>query len=361
MSDLPRYVHRFTYKNRRIGYRFIPPQKYIDAGIAERRTFGAQIHRIRDWLAPVYKAMDKFDEDNRVANLKSTSRVSHLIEHYKFYSNFKDLADTTVRDYEYMFGFMTKHTKDCAIDSIDVSKARMFYEEVRDAHGLHVSSKFVRVSRIVFNHALDLDLIPNNPFSRVKAKTPKPRRVLWTDEQVKQFLTTAYNNWEWRSIGLICQMGYAWVQRVNDLRLLTWDCLDLSNKKTVTISQSKRGATVYLPIADDLHEMLLQQEQDFGFQDYVAPRVYPQGGQFYPYSREDVSRIAKDILKAAGLPTNLWLSDLRRTGTTQMVENGVPVTSIMQVTGHSDPSALSPYIKNTLRGATEALKARQGV
>ena len=358
MSDLPRYVHRVTYKNRRIGYRFTPPQKYIDAGIAERKTFGAQIQRIHVWLAPVYKAMDKFDEENRVKSLKSNSRVSHLIDHYKFYSNFKDLADTTVRDYEYMFGFMIKHSKNCAIDKIDVSKARMMYEEVRQAHGLHVSSKLVRVSRIVFNHALDLDLISNNPFSRVKAKTPHPRKIMWTDEQVKLFLDTAYNNWEWRSIGLICQMAYAWVQRVNDLRLLTWDCLDLTSNKTATISQSKRGATVYLPIADDLHEMLLQQEQDFGFQDYVAPRVHPQGGQFYPYSREDVSRIAKDILKAAGLPTNLWLSDLRRTGTTQMVESGVPVTSIMQVTGHSDPSALSPYIKNTLRGATEALKVR---
>lgn len=359
MTELPRYVHRVTYKNRRIGYRFVPPQKYIDAGVAERKTFGAHIHRIRNWLEPVYKAMDKFDENNRISKLSSNSRVSQLIEHYKIYSNFKDLADTTVRDYEYMFGFIIKHTKDCAINYIDITRARMIYEIVREAHGLHVSSKLVRVARIVFNHALDMSLIPNNPFSRVKAKTPRPRRILWTDEQVKLFLTVAYNNWEWRSIGLICQMGYAWVQRVNDLRLLTWDSIDLG-KKMVTIRQTKRGATVYLPIADDLHEMLLQQEQDFGFQDYVAPRVNPQGGQFYPYSREDVSRYAKDILKAAGLPTNLWLSDLRRTGTTQMVENGVPVTSIMQVTGHSDPSALSPYIKNTLKGATEALKSRQG-
>jgi integrase len=355
--ELPKYVSKVTYRNRRIGYRFYPPKKYIDVGIAERKTFGANVHVVKRVIEPILKSMQEWDDANRIKRISSTDKVSTLIEHYKIYSNFSDLADTTTRDYLYMFDILTRHSGDCKIDAVNVQKAKGIYDGIRNAHGLHVSSKAIRVARVLFNHALDNLLIESNPFSRVKVKTPQPRRVMWKEDQVKQFLSTAYNNWEWRNIGLICQMGYAWVQRMNDLRLLTWDCVNLRERQ-VTILQTKRGATVYLPIEDKLHEMLSEQYEDFGFQPYVAPHVHPANGEFYPYSRADVSRVAKKILEAADLPTNMWLSDLRRTGTTEMVENGVPVTSIMQVTGHTTPSSLSPYLKNTLKGATEALKSR---
>ena len=44
------------------------------------------------------------------------------------------------------------------------------------------------------------------------------------------------------------------------------------------IEQSKRRAEVFLPISDDLTEMLTQQKEDFGFQQYVAPRTKPYKG-----------------------------------------------------------------------------------
>jgi hypothetical protein len=51
--------------------------------------------------------------------------------------------------------------------------------------------------------------------------------------------------------------------------------------------------------------------------------------------------------------------DLRRTAITQMVEKGVDVVGIMQVSGHSTPQSVAPYLVNTLAGATEALSNRE--
>ena len=61
----------------------------------------------------------------------------------------------------------------------------------------------------------------------------------------------------------------------------------------------------------------------------------------------------------AGLSTELRLSDLRRTGTTEMVEAGVGMAGIMQVTGHANPQSVKPYLKNTLKGANTALSMRK--
>ena len=56
---------------------------------------------------------------------------------------------------------------------------------------------------------------------------------------------------------------------------------------------------------------------------------------------------------------DLRLSDLRRTGTTEMVEAGVDITQIMAVTGHAHPQSVQPYIKNTFDSANNALTKRQ--
>ena len=61
----------------------------------------------------------------------------------------------------------------------------------------------------------------------------------------------------------------------------------------------------------------------------------------------------------AGLPQELRLSDLRRTGTTEMVEAGVGMAQIMSVTGHANPASVKPYMKNTLKSANLALTERK--
>jgi integrase len=142
------------------------------------------------------------------------------------------------------------------------------------------------------------------------------------------------------------------------MRVLIWDNIDFDSQ-TVQIEQSKRRADVHLPIDDDLFEMLQQQHDDFGFQKYVAPRPYPIEGEYRPYSLHKLPAFARQLMNDAGLPPELRLSDLRRTGTTEMVEAGVGMAQIMSVTGHANPSSVKPYLKNTLKSANSALTARK--
>jgi integrase len=82
-------------------------------------------------------------------------------------------------------------------------------------------------------------------------------------------------------------------------------------------------------------------------------------GVYTPYSKHRLPKLARDIMNNASLPTELRLSDLRRTGTTEMVDAGVSMGNIMAVTGHTNPQSVKPYMKNTLASANLALNLRK--
>ena len=178
--------------------------------------------------------------------------------------------------------------------------------------------------------------------------------------KVVSFLDTAYGNFKWRSIGLIVHMTYEWAQRVGDMRTLTWDNINFDAQR-VDLTQSKRGADVHLPIPDDLLSMLRQQSQDFGFQDYVAPKTTPVAGAYVPYPIDHIDGAINEVKEAAGLPKKLTAMDLRRTAITEMVEAGVQTLELMQVTGHANPESVKPYLVNTFSGASNALSKRRSV
>ena len=283
--------------------------------------------------------------------------VQQLVDKYYTSNDYNMLRDRTKKDYQYFLGVMCKEFGDVKYDELTSKQAKHAYEEWV-GRGISLANHICTVSSIVFRYAIDMEYAKVNPFASVRRKTPPQRKVVWTEGDVRQFLDTAYGQFEWRSLGLIVHMAYEWCQRLGDMRLLTWDNFDLEERK-LYLEQSKRRAEVTLPIEDDLHEMLVQQEKDFGFQQYVAPRTSPVQGSYHPYSMERLSKAGRAIMRQAGLPDELRLMDLRRTGTTQMVEAGVSMGQIMSVTGHSNPQSVKPYMKNTYASANNALTTRK--
>ena len=282
-------------------------------------------------------------------------------DYYSSYE-YKELRDETKVNYEYII----RQVLDTKIDGqnfgrVDVNKltskmCKLAYDEWCE-RGIHFANKAMAIARVVYNHGLRMEMVSRNPFNAVRRRTPKSRTTLWEKEDIMKLLDTAYSDFSTRNLGLIAQMAYEWCQRVGDMRLLKWDNIDFDEQR-VHILQSKRRAEVYLPISDDLMEMLTQQHDDFGFQEYVAPRPNPIDGKYEPYTIFKMSKHGRALIRNAGLPDTLRLSDLRRTGTTEMVQAGVGIGQIMSVTGHANPQSVKPYIKNTYDAANYALTKR---
>jgi len=193
--------------------------------------------------------------------------------------------------------------------------------------------------------------------SRVKKQSHKPKSIVWTKEQVDKFLEVAFSDFKYRNVGLLALMCYEWAQRPIDIQRLKWKDVDFDTKK-VTIKQTKRGATVQLPLEEPIFSLLKEQKELWDFQEYVVPHHRASDKAYVLFTSSTMSTLVNEIKELAELPEELVLGYLRKTAINEMVEANIDSTSIMQVTGHRSIESLSPYIKHTYSGAKSALAAR---
>jgi len=302
---------------------------------------------------------------NKHMELKDTHTIEAACDFYMRTPKYHALSLRSKTDYDYNLIRVckTKVQNDKQLGNIKLRDLRfkhvtVAYDKWQTTVGIRQANYTATCLSIVLNTAIRHEALVTNPVSLVQRTKDKIRKVRWTDAQVITFLDTAYSDWKWRSIGLIIHMAYEWAQRVGDMRTLQWSNIDLTTK-TLDLEQSKRRAEVRLPIDDDLCRMLSEQKDTFGFQRYVAPAVEPQGSAYKPYASGDIHKLVNEVKAHAGLPPEITAMDLRRTGITQLVEGGVDTFGIMQVSGHSNPQSVKPYLVNTLTGSTNALANRK--
>lgn len=293
---------------------------------------------------------------------KKSAKVGDIVRFYLRSDHFARLAGPTQKQYESHLDavldtrVMGKRLEEYKARSLKAQHTNLAYQEWLKT-GIRTANYRKAALSTAWKYCMRLDIMENDPVRLIKTETDSPRKVRWTREQVHTFLDTAYSDFKWRSIGLIVHMAYDLAQRVGDMRVLTWDKVDLDAQR-IDLTQSKRGADVHLPISEALTAMLQQQKVDFGFQTYVAPKTTPVAGAYVPYPVDQIDGAINEVKDAAGLPKNITAMDLRRTAITEMVEGGADLAHIMQVSGHRSPDSVRPYMVNTFTGAKNALAKR---
>jgi integrase len=293
--------------------------------------------------------------------LKRT-KIIDALEHYYQSLDYRLLSVSAQKDYRYCFNtFLAsvvrgKNVSRMSLQAIDTPRAQALYNRWAE-RGVPFANHTHAVVNKLYNYSIQLGYAEFNPFSKVSKRKHKPRKVVWSREDVQQFLNTAYSRFKWRSVGLIVQMAYEWCQRLGDMANLKWENYD-ENARVLYLEQSKRRARVELPTSDALHEMLMEQKADVDFQPYIAPMCRQDRITSKPYDKHYLSVVGRAIIKAAGLPDEYQIMDMRRTGTVEMVDAGVSMPQIMAVTGHANPQSVKPYMKNTLTSAVNAAKLR---
>ena len=357
MVALPRFVQKRVSLSGDTSYRFNPPQKLVNAGVVSREELGNDLKQCKALAKELNKQIDNWREEQaKVVNLKPSSKVTDLINFYYSSNDFNMLRDSTKVDYRYFLTILHQTMGYRKYRDVTPKIAKAAYEEWV-TRGISFANHTATCASRVFNYAIQMEHAEQNPFAKIKRKQQRQRKVVWTHGEVNKFLDVAYSDFEYRNLGLIVHMAYEWCQRLGDMRNLTWDCLDLK-KQQLSLEQSKRRAEVFLPISDNLNAMLLEQKADFGFQQWVAPHPKPRGGRFEPYAMERLSKVGRKVMRLAKLSEELRLMDIRRTGVTEMVDNGVPLPQIMAVTGHTHVSSVKPYMKHTYDSANNALTQR---
>ena len=296
-----------------------------------------------------------------------STNTKELIAVYYDSLVYKHLSTNTKRDYKYCIDAVWHTMVDNKVyphlpmKHFDTPKAQGIYNSLAE-RGIPFANHCKAVMSKLFNFGIQNGYVNTNPFSGVVQLNHRPRKEVQSKDDIYKFIHTAYSEFKWRNIGVIVHMAYTWGQRLGDMRTLQFKNYDFDNQ-VLTLEQSKRRAKVYLPTTNELHKILVQQENDFASvheynnESYIAPKIIYNKISTKAYDKILFGNKVREIREVAGLP-NFKAMDMRRTATTEMVDAGVPLPQIMSVTGHANAQSLTPYLKNTLTSATEALSKR---
>jgi integrase len=220
----------------------------------------------------------------------------------------------------------------------------------------------ISVGRILWNYAdsLDLDLVTSNPFRKIKVPNPKPRSDRWTPGQIAAVITTALTPGPWGqrageprwhpnyraedyyaprpSIALAVLIAANTAQRQGDILAMK---RSQYNGKTITLTQSKTGTTLEIPVTRELKQALDEYLSDTSTGQRVVAlhqhdrHILINETTGRPWDRSDFVIRFRGIARAAGIPDRLQFRDLRRTATVQLAEAGCTEQEIAAFGGWS--------------------------
>ena len=364
-----KYTHKVKLKDGTLAYRFVAPKDAKLAGVVENQSF-RDGRKARFEIPKLIKIVEDFRRGKILAgNISINSNFKQVIRHYLNTGQFNSLSSNSRRTYEHTLDaicdsqLFSRSLGDITLKYLTPAHCSTLYELWVRGVSIDNANQKARVFSVLMNYCISIGLINNNPMSRIKKRKHTPKSIVWTKDQVELFLETAFSKFKYRNIGLLAMMCYEWGQRPTDIMHLKWDDIEPPIEEDtgmVTIKQSKRGATVKLPIEDHLMKLLTQQHKDWSFQEYVIPYQRPSDGCYRPLSPVNVSTLSNEIKAVSGLPMELQIGYLRKTAIVEMIGSGVDHLAIMSVTGHQNVQSLSPYNKHNYETARSALDMRRG-
>lgn len=288
------------------------------------------------------------------AHPEATERgsIQWLIAEYRKSSKFKELADSTQQLYIWNFAEMERF-KRIPIDKITRQMALEFYEELKATGQKRKPSQVMQIARVVFQFGENYGHIAKNPFTHLGVSKAKPRRAIFTPEQIQAAKVKALEL-GLPSIARAIQIGASAGQRPGDIRVLKRSQYD---GKWLRIQQSKTGAMVDIPV----HGMPeLKAELDSMDHDSVLILHEERTGR--PYNKDMLCRRVREVFKASGLGDDIQFRDLRRTAVVRLAEAGCEIAEICAITGHSLTEAteiLEVYLIRTRVMAENAARKMQ--
>lgn len=212
--------------------------------------------------------------------------------------------------------------------------------------------------RLVFTFALEHEYIQRNPVPKLAFKVGEKIKKVLSEDQVRLLLNTAKTmHWEWYPHVAVCL--YTGL-RNGELYALTWDRVDLSNRKVVIdrswckmkqdFKSTKSGDDRIVEIAPNLVPLLQELKLQSCGETFVLPH-------FRDWEIGEQARQLQRFLVGIGLPP-IRFHDLRATWATLLLSKGVAPAKVMMMGGWKDMKTMMIYMRKTgidIKGMTDCL------
>ena len=236
---------------------------------------------------------------------------------------------------------------------------------------LHISFKQKTVKRKLasikafYNYLEEEELIEENPFRKIKVKFKEavvlPRII--PREEIELLLNYMYNHKPnskrktvggWKRDVTIIEMFFATGARVYEISNIRAECVDL--KSGLICFKGKGNKERYVQIGNQevlkwMREYYLENQEEIEICGFFF--VNNRGGRF---TEQSIRLMLKKYTKAAGIRRNITPHMFRHSFATYLIEEGVDVSCIQQILGHSSIKTTQIYIHVAARQQAEILQ-----
>lgn len=280
--------------------------------------------------------------------------IDHVLEKYRM-----EYRNSTYINYKYSLDkWFSPHWNEKYLEEIKQSDVHRIIFESECSASSHTKRGLLKIVKRVFNIAIEEGLLVRNPAVGIRVRCAEANQAILNKNEVDVLLREAkqcehrfYPHW---TLALLTGM------RSGELYSLRWTDVDMvTGKINISKAWTKRngeGPTktaknrIY-PISKEGRKFLEELKLKYSAgSEFVLPRLWE-------WDQGEQAKILKGFCEEIGI-TQVKFHDLRATFITQMLNNGVPLSKVMAIVGHSSLKTTQGYLRlsgKDIEGATEDL------
>lgn len=291
--------------------------------------------------------------------MNTQQTLSSYLDYCKFR---KELDAKTLKAYridlQQYFAFV-------ACETPQKNKIEQYITELHKRYKQKTVKRKIASVKAFYSYLEELELISESPFRKIRGNFKEtlvlPRII--PRAEIEQLLNYMYvcqkqgtdsNRKYWLRDVAVVEMFFATGARVYEISNIRLDCIDLSSG--LIRFMGKGGKERYVQIADDgvlklLQEYYRENEKEIRQSGYFF--VNRQGKRFTEQSIRDMM---KKYTKLAGIERNITPHMFRHSFATYLIEEGVDISCLQQILGHSSIKTTQIYIHVATQKQAEILK-----
>lgn len=301
-----------------------------------RDKSGKQVMRRKRWFASEREARKvEFDLLRELDGQKSKifwkTWINHVLEKYRV-----EYRASTYFNYKHCLAkWFNPVWDDMFLDEIKPSDVHKVVFERAAGVSSYTQRGLLKIVKRIFNVAIEEGVLVRNPAVGIRVRCAEANQAVLNRNEVEILLREAkrvdhrfFPHW---ALALLTGM------RSGELYSLRWTDVDLVTGK-INISKAwtrysgegptKTAKNRIYPLSNEcrkfLEELKLKYAKD---SEFVLPRLWE-------WDQGDQAKILRSFCEEIGI-TSVKFHDLRATFITQMLNNGVPLSKVMAIVGHS--------------------------
>lgn len=300
---------------------------------------------------------EKRMEDNKKMRFKE--QIKKYLEYCEFR---KELDCNTLKAYKIDLRQFFEYTQE---DMPDKNKIEDYITQLHKKYKQKTVKRKIASMKAYYNYLEENEIIHENPFRKIKVKFKEaailPRII--PREEIEQLLNYMYAQEDksdekdykyWLRDIAVVETLFATGARVYEISNIKSDCINL-NTGLIKI-MGKGGKERYVQIASDEILDILKKYYDQNSDHIKRSGFFFVNSRGNRYTEQSIRLMLKKYTKQAGIERNITPHMFRHSFATYLIEEGVDISCVQQILGHSSIKTTQIYIHIASRKQAEILR-----